>query len=317
MSRFRRFLHLEKERAAPSDPSDRVRPPVLPERPTDPGRAEVPPDDPTDLGRAEVFPERPIELDQERVAHATSTGPRAASTQARFGLAPRGGPRVPSHVEGDPASAPSPEDAAPRSGAALERFASSPAAALRTDREAAPPSSGSRCAVCEREFGRFDVLCPTCGARLDSPQQLAFSQRLSEERAAHLAQEQAELERLRSLRSGADQEQRRALAEAQQALGRELLGRDRGALLADPWHSPSPFPGQRWLAIFQPAAKRDLVRLISLVLGFAWILTGLFASRGIWRLVWLFLGGLSLWAFFPRWWSRTPPTNGPPDRGGL
>ncbi|MDQ3266100.1 MAG: hypothetical protein M3Y59_21005 [Myxococcota bacterium] len=276
MSRFRRFLHLEKDRAAPSTPSARSRTPVAPEAGPDEGAAR----------------------------EAT----RKTSTQGRFGAPASAG-------EESTASGPTPS--APRSGAALERFASSPATALRTDREAAAPSAGSRCSVCEREFGRFDVACPTCGAPLDSPQQLAFSQRLSEERAAHLAQEQAELQRLRALRSGADEVQRRALAEAQQALGRELAERVRGSLLADPWHSPSPFPGQRWLALIQPAANRDLVRLVSLMIGFAWVLAGLFASRGVWRLIWLSLGGLSLWAFFPRWWRRPPPTNGPPDRGGL
>lgn len=258
---------------------------------------------PPEVGPDEVLPREP---------------PGATGTQARFGLpASARVPPLPFDAEEGSASAPSPDASAPRSGASLERFASSPAAALRTDREAAPPSAGSRCALCEREFGRFDVACPTCGAPLDSPQQLAFSLRLSEERATHLAQEQAELERLRALRSGADEAQRRALAEAQQALGRELAGRVRGSLLADPWHSPAPFPGQRWLALIQPAANRDLARLVSVMLGFAWILAGLFASRGVWRLVWLSLGTLSLWAFFPRWWSRTPPTNGPPDRGGL
>jgi len=264
VSRFRRFMHLEKDRDAPANPLQPRRPPVVPETPPD----------------------------RDTPVHATPS----AQQVARFG------------TDGLPGEGRSAPEAPTRSGAALERFSASSEAALRTDASAAPAITGSRCYRCEREFGRFDVSCRTCGAPLDTPEQQAFTRQLAQDRAALLAQEQAEVKRRQ-------EEQRRVLEEADRLLRQ---ARNNSGLFSDPLRPPSPFPAQRWLRGLVPTrAQQNLVRLITLLLGAGWLVGGLTRGGGFGRWVSLGLGGFLVWAFFPRWWHRTPPANGPPSSPGL
>lgn len=80
----------------------------------------------------------------------------------------------------------------------LERF--KPAEPLALELEADPGRSFSRCIRCERENGRFNRVCGTCGADLSAPEQREADERRGRQRQE---EEARALEEMRVLRTEA------------------------------------------------------------------------------------------------------------------
>jgi hypothetical protein len=117
-------------------------------------------------------------------------------------------------------------------GARLERFEPAPAAAPRL--ELAETGAGARpftrCMACGMDHGLHAGVCANCGARLDTPEQHAFNERLWAERQAEAARERAAGETFRAEQERAAAEEARARRALAETLAREAGDAERRRL---------------------------------------------------------------------------------------
>ena len=175
----------------------------------------------------------------------------------------------------------------------VERFKLHGQTPLALDAGSAQGQHFPRCVRCEAENGRFARECTTCGADLQSPEQLAYN----EERARAQAQADAQTrEQMQVLQQARTQEETERLAERErylEQLHRELE-KDRSFI-------------SRLQPIFDPCLALGLLRLIRHPLArwmtLAWaiglpILLVNFGNEPL-RLLGLYLGALVLVSFIP------------------
>ncbi|WP_242395221.1 hypothetical protein [Anaeromyxobacter oryzisoli] len=213
-------------------------------------------------------------LERRRTARRDAGGPQGPAPRAeRFEGVER------------PSATPLP---APATGASLGRFGPAPEPSLElADTAGARPFT--RCARCGTDSHAFATACPGCGARLDTPDQHAFDERLRAAREAEAAREEAANAGRRALqaRDAADQARaRRALAEA---MAREVGEHERRRLDAEygGWGGGLG----RWGGRYDPTPLG--LRLLRLLPGPGWRLTaGVVAAAAVLALAALGLSGL-------------------------
>jgi len=175
----------------------------------------------------------------------------------------------------------------------VERFKLHGQTPLALDDAPAGGQSFPRCVRCEAENGRFARECTTCGADLQSPEQLAYDAERSR------AREQAEAqtrEQMQAYQQARQQEEAAQLAERQrfvEELHRELV-KDRSFLSRlQPFFDPClalgllrhiPHPGARWMAV-------------TWAIGLPMLLVKF--GTGLLQLLGLYLGVLVLVSFIP------------------
>lgn len=159
-----------------------------------------------------------LERPRDRAAPDPAPAPDAAGRAARFEAVQR------------PDAAPA--EAAPATGARLERFGADPGPSLQLlDTAGRPPFT--RCLGCGMDSHALTVTCPGCGAALDTPEQRAADERLWAERVRQAEQESRDAAARREALARDEAEQahtRRALAEA---MAREVGERERRRLEAE------------------------------------------------------------------------------------
>lgn len=164
-----------------------------------------------------------------------------------------------------------------------------------------------RCAACQSEGGKFAEVCPTCGARFDTPEQRRFNEIVWQERRAQQAREQEE-ERAHQAELLADATHDQLLRQQRaQAIAREALESARARL------DPLGAPGLAGLALNRSpllALLARLPRFWAVLLGLVLLLPlGLLrlGHRGDWVRILggAWLGLLVLLTVPPSWWFRS------------
>ena len=141
---------------------------------------------------------------------------RRIERSRREAPAPAAEPELAERIEGveGPGRAPAPSS----SGGDLERFAPPPPPPIELLPEDQDRRPFTRCLRCGMDHNALAAECAGCGARLDTPEQRAFNDRLWAERRA----ERAEEERLHADREAERTCDAEALAGSRRAMGEEL-----------------------------------------------------------------------------------------------
>ncbi|HEX9243829.1 MAG TPA: hypothetical protein VF875_15400 [Anaeromyxobacter sp.] len=138
-------------------------------------------------------------------------------------------------IEGVEGPGRAPVAAPAASGADLDRFAPPPPPAIELLPEDADRRPFTRCERCGMDHNFLVAECTGCGARLDTPEQRAFNDRLWEERRA----ERVEEDRLHAEREAERADEAAALAGSRRAMGealaREVGERERRRLDGEGW----------------------------------------------------------------------------------
>jgi hypothetical protein len=139
---------------------------------------------------------------------------------------------------------PAPAEDLPKPAEALSRFR--PATPLPpgeempvADAEPEGTQPFQRCAVCETDSTRFAQSCANCGARLDTPEQRAFNERVWAQHREENARTDAELAKIQRDTAG-DETLARSQRQLGEMLARQVGERERARLS---WMGDDPDPG--------------------------------------------------------------------------
>jgi hypothetical protein len=174
-----------------------------------------------------------------------------------------------------------PGGAAPVPSSSTDRFRPPPPRPLETAEGAADAQPFTRCAGCETDNTRYAETCQSCGARLDTPAQRAFNEKLWAARQAEATAERRALAERESARQGQAAEEARMRREVAEEMARRE--RDRvDAELPDGPLGRGPVEG--------PAGTRDTagMRLLRMLPGARWRIAAAVLGIGLPLLLVLF-----------------------------